>query len=200
MSSGPELDASAKIIAVVLDLLNTEGYDAVQLRTVAAQAHVSLAKIYRLFHTRDELIIAALQQWMDANAYADVTPPEPDESVRDSLTRLLRTVFEPWERNPKMLEAYHHARTGPGGERLDSQGLAAALPVAEVALRDLDPDYLNDLGLIMGNMALALIGRFAAGTLPITEILATLERTAYRMTADNATASRRGAAPGPETH
>ncbi|MGW6426456.1 TetR family transcriptional regulator [Nocardia sp. NPDC055053] len=193
MSSGPELDASAKIIAVVLDLLTTDGYDAVQLRTVAAQAHVSLAKIYRLFHTRDELIIAALHQWMDANAYADVTPPEPGESVRDSLTRLLRTVFEPWERNPKMLEAYHHARTGPGGERLDSQGLIAVLPAAEVALRDLDPGYLADLGLIMGNMALALIGRFAAGTLPITEILATLERTAYRMTADNEAASRRNA-------
>ncbi|MFE7720144.1 TetR family transcriptional regulator [Nocardia rhizosphaerihabitans] len=193
MSSGTESDASAKIIAVVLDLLTTDGYDAVQLRTVAAQAHVSLAKIYRLFHTRDELIIAALQQWMDANAYADVTPPEPGESVRDSLTRLLRTVFEPWERNPKMLEAYHHARTGPGGERLDSQGLIAVLPVAEVALRDLDPGYLDDLGLILGNMALALIGRFAAGTLPITEILATMERTVYRMTADNEAASRRGA-------
>lgn len=193
MGSGTESDASAKIIAVVLDLLTTDGYDAVQLRTVAAQAHVSLAKIYRLFHTRDELIIAALQQWMDANAYADVTPPEPGESVRDSLTRLLRTVFEPWERNPKMLEAYHHARTGPGGERLDSQGLIAVLPVAEVALRDLDPGYLDDLGLILGNMALALIGRFAAGTLPITEILATMERTVYRMTADNEAASRRGA-------
>ncbi|WP_189026091.1 TetR family transcriptional regulator [Nocardia rhizosphaerihabitans] len=193
MGSGTESDASAKIIAVVLDLLTTDGYDAVQLRTVAAQAHVSLAKIYRLFHTRDELIIAALQQWMDANAYADVTPPEPGESVRDSLTRLLRTVFEPWERNPKMLEAYHHARTGPGGERLDSQGLIAVLPVAEVALRDLDPGYLDDLGLILGNMALALIGRFAAGTLPITGILATMERTVYRMTADNEAASRRGA-------
>ncbi|MFJ2834511.1 TetR family transcriptional regulator [Nocardia sp. NPDC087230] len=199
MSSGTESDASAKIIAVVLGLLNTEGYEAVQLRAVAAEAHVSLAKIYRLFRTRDELIIAALEQWMATNAYADVTPPTPDESVRDSLIRVLRTVFEPWERNPKMLEAYHHARTGPGGERLDTQGLTAVLPVAEIALRDLDPGYLDDLGLILGNMALALIGRFAAGTLPITGILPTLERTVYRMTADNESAARRGTTP-PPTH
>ncbi|MFD4430652.1 TetR family transcriptional regulator [Nocardia sp. NPDC058497] len=193
MTRGTDSDASAKIIAVVLDLLTTDGYDAVQLRTVAARAHVSLAKIYRLFHTRDELIIAALAQWMETNAYAEITPPEPGESVRDSLTRLLRTIFEPWERNPKMLEAYHHARTGPGGERLDSQGLIAVLPAVELFLRDLDPGYLEDLGLILGNMALALIGRFAAGTLPITEILATMERTVYRLTADNEAASRRGA-------
>ncbi|MFC4125681.1 TetR family transcriptional regulator [Nocardia rhizosphaerae] len=192
MTRGTDSDASAKIIAVVLDLLSTEGYEAVQLRAVAARAHVSLAKIYRLFHTRDELIIAALAQWMDANAYADVRPPEPDEPLRESLNRLLRNVFEPWERNPEMLEAYHHARTGPGGERLDSQGLLAVLPAAEVALRDLDPGYLDDLGLILGNMALALIGRFAAGTLPITQILTTMERTVYRLTTDNATAARRG--------
>ncbi|MBW0273226.1 TetR family transcriptional regulator [Nocardia sp. MH4] len=183
----------------MLGLLNTEGYEAVQLRAVAAEAHVSLAKIYRLFRTRDELIIAALEQWMATNAYADVTPPTPDESVRDSLIRVLRTVFEPWERNPKMLEAYHHARTGPGGERLDTQGLTAVLPVAEIALRDLDPGYLDDLGLILGNMALALIGRFAAGTLPITGILPTLERTVYRMTADNESAARRGTT-APPTH
>ncbi|MGS2806468.1 TetR family transcriptional regulator [Nocardia sp. MW-W600-9] len=199
MSSGTESDASAKIVAVVLGLLTTEGYEAVQLRAVAAEAHVSLAKIYRLFRTRDELIIAALERWMAANAYADVTPPEPDESVHDSLIRLLRTVFEPWERNPKMLEAYHHARTGPGGERLDSQGLTAVLPAAEVALRDLDPGYLDDLGLILGNMALALIGRFAAGSLPITGILATLERTVYRLTADNESAARRHTAAPPST-
>ncbi|UGT57708.1 MULTISPECIES: TetR family transcriptional regulator [Nocardia] len=192
MARETDSDASAKIVAVVLELLNTEGYEAVQLRTVAARAHVSLAKIYRLFRTRDELIITALAQWMDANAYADVAPPEPGESVRETLIRVLRSVFEPWERNPKMLEAYHHARTGPGGERLDTQGLLAVLPAAEAALRGLDTDYLADLGLIMGNMALALIGRFAAGTLPITEIRSTMERTAYRMTADNASAARRG--------
>ncbi|MFB7876176.1 TetR family transcriptional regulator [Nocardia sp. NPDC056064] len=185
MGKGPESDASAKIIAAVLDLLDAEGYEAVQLRAVAAHAHVSLAKIYRLFPTRDELIIAALEQWMQVNTYAEVTVPGEDESVRDCLNRMLRTVFEPWERNPRMLEAYHYARTGPGGERLDSQGLAAVLPAAAVALRDLDPGYLHDLGLILGNMVLALIGRFATGALPSTEILPTLERTVYRLTADN---------------
>lgn len=176
---------------MVLELLNSEGYEAVQLRTVAARAHVSLTRIYRHFPTRDELIIAALAQWMDENAYAAITPPAADASVRDSITQVLRCVFEPWERNPKMLEAYHFARTGPGGRRLDEQGLGVVLPVAEPVLRDLDPTYLQDLVLILGNMALALIGRFATGTLEITEILPTLERTVYRLTADNAALTAR---------
>ncbi|MFE3543569.1 TetR/AcrR family transcriptional regulator [Nocardia sp. NPDC059177] len=195
MGKGPDSEASAKIVAAVLDLLTSQGYEAVQLRAVAAHAHVSLAKIYKLFPTRDELIIAALEQWMEVNTYAEVTVPGPAESIRDSVNRMLRTVFEPWERNPRMLEAYHYARTGPGGERLDSQGLAAVLPAAEVAMRDLDPGYLHDVGLVLGNMVLALIGRFATGSLPITEILPTLERTVYRLTADNA-AEARGESPG----
>lgn len=176
---------------MVLDLLNSDGYEAVQLRTVAARAHVSLTRIYRYFPTRDELIIAALAQWMDENAYAAISPPDPDATLRDSLMDVLRCVFEPWERSPKMLEAYHHARTGPRGGRLDEQGLDVVLPVAGPILRDLDSAYVADLALILGNLALALIGRFATGSMEITDILPTLERTVYRLTADNATASAR---------
>ena len=66
------------IIHVVLDLLESEGYDAVRVRTVARRARVSLSTIYKLFGTRDELIVTALERWMDANAYSALTMPEPD--------------------------------------------------------------------------------------------------------------------------
>ena len=52
------------IVAVVQELLETGGYDAVQLREVARRARVSLATIYRLFPTRDELIVISLERWM----------------------------------------------------------------------------------------------------------------------------------------
>ncbi|WP_454195297.1 TetR family transcriptional regulator [Nocardia sp. Marseille-Q1738] len=176
---------------MVLDLLASDGYDAVQLRTVASRARVSLARIYKIFPTRDELIVSALQQWMTDHAYAEVAPPSPGETVRELMMRVLRCVFEPWERNPRMLEAYHYARSGPGGQRLDEQGLSAMLPIAEMGLRDVDPDYIEDVAIILSNMVVALIGRFATGTLAITEILPILERTVYRLTADNESAASR---------
>lgn len=181
---------AARIIAVVLELLAADGYDGVQLRTVASRAHVSLTKIYKIFRTRDELILAALEQWMTENTYAEMAPPAAEETVRAAMMRVLRCVFEPWERNPTMLEVYHHARSGPGGQRLDALGLSVILPVAEHALRDLDEDYVSDVALILTNMTVALIGRFATGTLEITGILPILERTVYRLTADNETAAR----------
>jgi AcrR family transcriptional regulator len=196
-AAGPEAGSEPthhdRIVVVVQELLESGGYDAVQLREVARRAHVSLATIYRLFPTRDDLIVTAIEQWMSTHSYAELAMPEPGESVYDGLMRGLRYVFEPWERNPRMLEAYHRARTGPGGRRLDRQGMRAIQPNANALLADADPAYVEDLTLILKNMAYAVIGRFAAGTLDITAILPTLERAVFRLTADNeapATAAR----------
>ena len=179
-----------RIVGVVQELLESGGSDAVQLREVARRARVSLATIYRLFPTRDELIVTAIEQWMSAHSYAVLAMPEPGESVYDGLMRGLRYVFEPWERNPRMLEAYHRARTGPGGRRLDRQGMRAIEPNANALLADADPVYVEDLTLILKNMAYSVIGRFAAGTLDITAILPTLERAVFRLTTDNETFAR----------
>lgn len=58
------------ILGIVVDMLDTGGYEAVQLREVARRARVSMATIYKRYRTRDELIVAALEGWMDANRYA----------------------------------------------------------------------------------------------------------------------------------
>ena len=58
-----------RILGIVVDLLETEGYDAVQLREVARRARTSLATIYKRYGTRDELILAALISWMEENRY-----------------------------------------------------------------------------------------------------------------------------------
>lgn len=174
------------IVDVVVDLLETEGYDAVQVRTVARRARISLATLYKLFGTRDELIVTALERWMDANAYAELTMPEPDESPYDTMVRVLHTVFEPWEQNPHMLEAYHRARSGPGGERLDVHGSAIVRPIVEAAMPpDTDPQYLSDVLLIHGHVVRAVVARFADGEIAVTDILPILERALFRLTSDN---------------
>jgi AcrR family transcriptional regulator len=177
----------AAIVSTVQELLETGGYDAVQLREVARRARVSLSTIYRLFTSRDELIVTALEQWMSTHSYAELALPTADESVYDGLMRGLRYVFEPWEQSPRMLEAYHRARTGPGGRRLDRQGMSAIQPNADALLANADPEFVADVTLVLKNVAYAVVGRFAAGTLDITAILPTLERAVFRLTADNET-------------
>ncbi|WP_280268848.1 TetR family transcriptional regulator [Nocardia wallacei] len=178
-------DAAAKIIDTVLGLLESDGYDAVQLREVARRARVSLTTVYKLYPTRDELILAAVEHWMATHMFTEIPEPPADESLRDGIMRMLRYVFEPWERHPRMLEAYHLARTGPAAQRLDAQGFDAVLPAISPLFANVDPEYVADVGLVLTNMVHALIGRFAAGAIEITEILPALDRIVYRLTTNN---------------
>nr|WP_276514855.1 hypothetical protein [Nocardia transvalensis] len=113
-------------------------------------------------------------------------PPAPaDETLRHGIMRMLRYVFEPWERHPSMLEAYYLTRTGQAAQRLDAQGFDAILPAASDLLARLDPEYVADIGLVLTNMVHSLIGRFAAGAIEITDILPALDRIVYRLTTNN---------------
>ncbi|MET7773710.1 TetR family transcriptional regulator [Nocardia sp. NPDC005366] len=190
---------SEQIIGVVLELLESDGYDAVQLREVAKRAHMSLATVYKHFATRDALLVAAVRRWMEINTYAAVTPPAASETLYDGVMRLLTYVFEPWEDHPKMLEAYYRTRRGAGGESLDTQGVIAIMPIAIPLFKGADPRYAEDVGVVLANMSYALIGRFVDKNIEITEILPTLERAVFRLTSDNA-ATAEAARSGVETH
>ncbi|BBC64053.1 hypothetical protein MMRN_09490 [Mycobacterium marinum] len=54
-----------------------DDYDAVQLREVARRARTSLATIYQRYANRDELILAALEFWMDEHHYAGLAEQTP---------------------------------------------------------------------------------------------------------------------------
>jgi AcrR family transcriptional regulator len=169
-----------RILDIVVELLETEGYDAVQLREVARRARTSLATIYKRYGTRDELILAALDCWMEENRYSGLSKPhETDESIYVGLMRVLRTIFEPWERHPDMLKAYFRARSAPGGQKLIRRGFDAVVPAAMEVLADADTDFIRDVDTIVSSVVYGLLGRFAAGEIAITEILPSLDRTVH---------------------
>lgn len=174
-----------RILSIVVGMLETEGYDAVQLREVARRARTSLATIYKRYATRDELILAALEAWMEQNRYSGVTahPRQPGESIYTALMGLFRTIFEPWEQHPGMLTAYFRARAAPGGQRLVRRGLDVVVPAALQVLADVDEGFIADLDSIISSLVYGLLGRFAAGEIAITEILPSLDRTVYWLTA-----------------
>jgi TetR/AcrR family transcriptional regulator, cholesterol catabolism regulator len=104
MSRERSSETSAAILNAAVQLLESGGYEGVHVREVARRAHVSLSSIYRRYATRDELIVAALEQWMASHGHAPVPAPPDGESLYDGLMRIFRHVFEPWELSPRMLE------------------------------------------------------------------------------------------------
>src|SRR5262249_48047395 len=109
------VERRALVVDVVLDILTRRGYDAVVVREVSRRSRVSSKTIYKLFETREHMIVADLERWMVAIVYVKVVLPEPEESLHDVLMRFLRAMFEPWEQIPRMLEACNRAQLGPAG-------------------------------------------------------------------------------------
>ncbi|CAJ1586263.1 TetR family transcriptional regulator [[Mycobacterium] wendilense] len=173
-----------RILGIVVEILEADGYEGVQLREVARRARTSLATIYKHYANRDELILAALQLWLDENRYAGLAEQTPvaGESLYDGQMRLLRTIFEPWEQHPAMLKAYFRARAAPGGEQLVQRGLDAVIPAFGEVLAEVGEGFVADLEVIVTNVVYGLLGRFAAGEIAITDILPGLERTVYWLT------------------
>jgi hypothetical protein len=126
--------------------------------------------------------VAALERWLVENVYEKVALPELGETHFDVIMRFLHAQFDPWERNPLMLEAYYRARLGPAGARLSAQGTMAARRVGDGLLAD-DPDRARDFEEIMRNVAEGLISRFVHGEIDVEEIVPRLEVTAARLIA-----------------
>ncbi|MGW6425153.1 TetR family transcriptional regulator [Nocardia sp. NPDC055053] len=113
-------------LTAVCALLESDGYDALQLRGVARIARVSLRTIYNRYPSREELILAALSDWVSTNIYSQSAPSCRGDTLAQALMRVQRYIFEPWERSPGLLKSYARARSAPGGQCLDTVGFEAS--------------------------------------------------------------------------
>jgi TetR/AcrR family transcriptional regulator, cholesterol catabolism regulator len=186
-------DEADAVIAAVVELLETEGYEAVQLREVARRARVSMTTIYRRYPTREALIVGALRWWMDENRYAGVAASAAEQlsgSMYEDLMALFRTIFQPWEQHPRMLRAYFRAQAGPGGQDLTEHGLDVVVPVARTILHQSDPAFARDMETIMSGVIYGLLGQFADGAIAVTDILPALDRAVFWLTASHDAVAR----------
>jgi AcrR family transcriptional regulator len=164
------------ILDAVEDLLESQGFDKWQLREVAEIAKVSLATIYKHFPSRDDLILATIERWMDEHVYKPIRERAPGEPLFQALMRMFRTIFEPWEQHPMMLDAFVRASSLTGGGRLFAQGTASVYPMAK-AFDGLHPSDVDDLSEILTNVTFGAMSRYVVGDLPVSGILPAVERT-----------------------
>jgi AcrR family transcriptional regulator len=172
--------APERILAVVIELLESGGFDAVQLGLVANRARVSMTTIYKNFGSRDELIVAAMKDWMESHVYRPLTGPFPQD-LYEAVMWHYRCIYGPWEQNPLMADAFFRARMSPGGHVLELQGYRAVEPIWRQLTEDADPDFVADVRMITTHVVHSLLYSFAAGEIEVTEIIPTLERTLRRL-------------------
>jgi TetR/AcrR family transcriptional regulator, cholesterol catabolism regulator len=100
-----------RVIRAAFELGAEGGYDAVQMRDVAARAEVALGTIYRYFSSKDALLLAVMVQWLgeleDRVTRRPPTGGSTVERIMDVLTRALRSM----DRDPRLTTAVIGAMT-----------------------------------------------------------------------------------------
>jgi TetR/AcrR family transcriptional regulator, cholesterol catabolism regulator len=94
-----------RLLAAATALAAEGGYDAVQMRDVAARAEVALGTLYRHYSSKDQLLLALLaHQASTLRERLDQRPPrgdDPAERVADVFRRATRAL----ERQPQVTHA-----------------------------------------------------------------------------------------------
>jgi TetR/AcrR family transcriptional regulator, cholesterol catabolism regulator len=81
------------------------GYDAVQMRDVAARAEVALGTLYRHYSSKDQLLLAALaQQASTLRERLDARPPR-GATAADRVADVLQRASRALERQPRVIQA-----------------------------------------------------------------------------------------------
>lgn len=130
-----------RVLQAALQLGAEGGYDAVQMRDVAATAEVALGTIYRYFPSKDALLGAAMVEWMeDLERRLARRGPQGDTTaarVSDVLRRAVATM----ERQPELAEAVITALISD-----DRRASSAFAEVTDLLLRVLARAFPDDIG------------------------------------------------------
>jgi TetR/AcrR family transcriptional regulator, cholesterol catabolism regulator len=144
-----------RVIRAARELAAEGGYDAVQMRDVAARGEVALGTIYRYFPSKDALLLAVMVQWLgDLEAGVSDHPPLGDTTVdriMDVLGRALRTM----DRRPKLTAAVIGAMTAGDPASVGAIGdatTAMARVMASAFPPDVDPDREARAAKVLGHV------------------------------------------------
>jgi AcrR family transcriptional regulator len=183
----------ARVLEAVLDLAREGGYDAVHLRPISDRTGVSTDTIYRYFGSRDQLVSAAVREWMDREYLGPARTWLEGDTPAERLLSFYRRVWEVWERNPNLLETFVRAALAEGKaeDGLAARSIDAMVPLTADALRDVDPDYRADLLMIMEHFTHSAMTFVVRGQLPISEVYPRLERVVRRLAQHPAMAESR---------
>ena len=102
-------ERSRRIVETAVELAEQGGFEAVRLRDVAAHAGVALGTLYRRFRSKEDLLLAALQQQVsDLGARVARRPPAGDSPL-ERVTHFFLMVTRALCRRPNLARALTRA-------------------------------------------------------------------------------------------
>ena len=129
-----------RVLRAALSLGASGGYEAVQMRDVAATADVALGTIYRYFSSKDHLLAAALVTWTGDLEQQVARRPPGGDTVATRVANVLARATRNMEREPKLTAALITAISSPDKGAASCQDEVQAA-MARVLVRTMPDDF-----------------------------------------------------------
>jgi TetR/AcrR family transcriptional regulator, cholesterol catabolism regulator len=149
-----QLARRKRIVAAAMDLASRGGYEAVQMRDVAARAQVALGTLYRYFSSKDQLLAHTWADWShEIEAHMNRHPLRgegPAARIMDFIRRATRAL----EREPKLASALLKSLLVPdaGAEAPRAEMSAVMARVVNEELREMAAEDRAGIRDILGQV------------------------------------------------
>lgn len=157
-----QLERRERVLRTALDLGRRGGYDAVQMRDVAAEAGVALGTIYRYFSSKDHLLAAALVLWVTELEHQVMLRPPSGATTTDRVQSVIKRAQRAMEREQNLSEALVTALVSPDPGAAACQRQMTIIMTRTIARglgEDLEADLRDDTARILGHVWFsALVG------------------------------------------
>ncbi len=94
-----------RLLDAAIALAAEGGYDAVQMRDVAVRAEVALGTLYRHYASKDQLLLAAMEQQVAQLRDRLVQRPPRGDTPAERVADVLRRASRALEREPRLTKA-----------------------------------------------------------------------------------------------
>jgi TetR/AcrR family transcriptional regulator, cholesterol catabolism regulator len=109
LGSVAQRERRKRILDATLALASKGGYDAVQMRTVAAAANVALGTLYRYFPSKIHLLVSGLAREFERTQEKLDRAPIPGQTPYDRMLYVLGRMTRMMQREPMLTEAMTRA-------------------------------------------------------------------------------------------
>ncbi len=169
-----------RVIAAAVELASDGGYDAVQMRDVAARADVALGTLYRYFPSKDHLLIACLADQVSALQRRLLQKPPRGTSAAERVVDVLRRASRALEREPELTAAMVSALSSADQSVAEAKQEVSDI-LASVIVNAVEHDVLpqgEDVVRVLGHVWFAALVSWVGGMAPTGQMGDDLEITA----------------------
>ena len=166
-----------RVIEAAVALAAEGGYDAVQMRDVASGANVALGTIYRYFTSKDQLLAAAMVEWLGQLEQEVGRRPARGDNAAERVVDVVRRASRTLGRNPRLTAALVTAVAAPDPEvvAFHRESSAAMQRILSAPMGDLDEATKADVVRVLNHVWFSALLAWVHGWTDVDQVIEELE-------------------------